>query len=96
MSLQGSGVSHQPNCILREGGEQGETKAKSRSPEAVLRIFESLVTEARNNPEGFFHESVNSPFLTKLVWMVKFRPSIFFFFVFSDGFHSYFKILIGG
>ena len=67
MSLQGSGISHQPNCILREGGELGERKAKSRSREAALRIFESLVTEARNNPEGFLYESVNSPFLTKLV-----------------------------
>lgn len=42
-------VSHQPLCSLREWGKHREREAESRSPEMVLRIFGSLVTEARNN-----------------------------------------------
>lgn len=57
-----------------------EREAESKSWGAVLRAFESLVTEARNNPDfslSLFYESIHIPFLPKLVWVAKVRHAKF-------------------
>lgn len=65
----GSHISCQPTCSLRVRRMQREG-GRGQSQEAVLRTFRSPVTEARNNSNlslGLFYETINIPFLPKLV-----------------------------